>query len=397
MKKLISALCAVVLCVCMIIPLAACNQTDNTAPQKVMTMELNPSVEFILDGNDKVVSVNALNEDGNLVLCAQTENKKFEGCTSEQAAELYISICKENGFFVKANVKSGENELKISFSGEQAQADYEALKAKVEGYLSKENIDATVKKGMELAETYLNEQLKKCAPYINDAKLAALGYMEKIEELAKSRQETAEMHSQALKDAYYSAKENAFNQARFDAVKASMSDLQKAALKASEATYKALTAGIESTRKNVFTDADSAYQQALVIFQEQKAAFLNYRNYLRENNITDHDEQLDKLQAAYEKAENNLVSAYDSAIALLDSAQEAIDNAYASVVEAIKKMGIDFDKAVDDAQTTINDSLTAFETRFASDYDAAISAANKGWNDMKDWLKKGYQPEEEQA
>ena len=298
---------------------------------------------------------------------------------------------------MKANVKSGENELKISFSGEQAQADYEALKAKVEGYLSKENIDATVKKGMELAETYLNEQLKKCAPYINDAKLAALGYMEKIEELAKSRQETAEMHSQALKDAYYSAKENAFNQARFDAVKASMSDLQKAALKASEATYKALTAGIESTRKNVFTDADSAYQQALVIFQEQKAAFLNYRNYLRENNITDHDEQLDKLQAAYEKAEKNLVSAYDSAIALLDSAQEAIDNAYASVVEAIKKMGIDFDKAVDDAQTTINDSLTAFETRFASDYDAAISAANKGWNDMKDWLKKGYQPEEEQA
>jgi len=147
----------------------------------------------------------------------------------------------------------------------------------------------------------------------------------------------------------------------------------------------------------VFTDADSAYQQALVIFQEQKTAFLNYRNYLRENNITDHDEQLDKLQAAYEKAEKNLVSAYDSAIALLDSAQEAIDNAYASVVEAIKNMGIDFDKAVDDAQTTINDSLTAFETRFASDYDAAISAANKGWNDMKDWLKKGYQPEEEQA
>ena len=27
----------------------------------------------------------------------------------------------------------------------------------------------------------------------------------------------------------------------------------------------------------------------------------------------------------------------------------------------------------------------------------AINAANKGWNDMKDWLKKGYQPEEEQA
>ena len=84
MKKLISALCAVVLCVCMIIPLAACNQTDNTAPQKVMTMELNPSVEFILDGNDKVVSANALNEDGNLVLCAQTENKSLRAAQANK-------------------------------------------------------------------------------------------------------------------------------------------------------------------------------------------------------------------------------------------------------------------------------------------------------------------------
>ena len=81
----------------------------------------------------------------------------------------------------------------------------------------------------------------------------------------------------------------------------------------------------------------------------------------------------------------------------IETAIKCIKDESQALLELIPNLDADFDKAVDDAQTTINDSLTAFETRFASDYDAAISAANKGWNDMKDWLKKGYQPEEEQA
>lgn len=396
MKKILSAIAVAVLCVCMVLPLAACDNTDKTAPQKVMTMELNPSVEFILDGNDKVVSANALNEDGNLVLCAQTTDKQFVGSTSQQAAELYISICKENGFLITANVKNGENELKISFSGEQAKADYEALKGKLESYLNKENITATVNQGVAIAKDYLDKQLQECAPYIDAAKLEALSYMEKIEELAKSRQETAEMHSQAVKDAYYSAKENALNQARFDAVKAGMSDAQKLGLSALELGYNGSITVIETLRKEVFTDADSAYQLALVAFQQKKAAFLNYRNYLRENNITDHEAELDKLQKAYESAEAALISAYDSAIAALDGAQKTINEWYGKIVAKINEIGLNFNDKVDEAQASINDALTKFETKFASDYQTAIEAANKGWNDMKDWLQKGYE-EPEQA
>ena len=37
---------------------------------KVMNVALNPEVEFVLDANDKVVTVNALNEEGNLVISA---------------------------------------------------------------------------------------------------------------------------------------------------------------------------------------------------------------------------------------------------------------------------------------------------------------------------------------
>ena len=390
MKKILSALCVMALCLCVVLPLAACNTAEEQ--KQVMTVELNPSLEFILDGKNKVVSVNANNEDGNLILSAQTQDKQFVGSTSEQAMQLYISICKETGFLVKGEVKSGENELKISFSGEQAQKDFDAMKETVSKILSKENIQATVNKGLENLDEYINEQLEKCAPYIDQARLQALSYMEKVEELAKSREETAQMRSQAVKDAYYAAKENAFNQARFDAVKANNKKLQNAAFEAVDFAYTTATKAIETTRQRVFTDEDSAYQLALVAFQENKTAFLNYRNYVSEHSVDADMTYYENITAAYEKAEKALAEAYTSGINGLDKFQANVNKAYESVIKYITDAGVDFDKAVDEAQEQINESLTKFETSFATNYQAAIDAATEGWNKMKENLQKGYQP-----
>ena len=378
------------LCLCVVLPLAACNTAEEQKP--VMTVELNPSSEFILDGKNKVVSVNANNEDGNLILSAQTQDKQFVGSTSEQAMQLYISICKETGFLVKGSVKDGENEIKISFSGDQAQKDFDEMKKTVSEILSKENIQATVNKGLENLDEYINEQLEKCAPYIDQARLQALSYMEKVEELAKSREETAKMHSQAVKDAYYAAKENAFNQARFDAVKANNKKLQNAAFEAVDFAYTTATKAIETTRQRVFTDEDSAYQLALVAFQENKTAFLNYRNYVSEHSVDADMTYYDNIKAAYEKAEKALAEAYTSGINGLDKFQANVNKAYESVIKYITDAGVDFDKAVDEAQEQINESLTKFETSFATNYQAAIDAATEGWNKMKENLQKGYQP-----
>ena len=378
------------LCLCVVLPLAACNTAEEQ--KQVMTVELNPSLEFILDGKNKVVSVNANNEDGNLILSAQTQDKQFVGSTSEQAMQLYISICKETGFLVKGEVKSGENEIKISFSGDQAQKDFDEMKKTVSEILSKENIQATVNKGLENLDEYINEQLEKCAPYIDQARLQALSYMEKVEELAKSREETAQMHSQAVKDAYYAAKENAFNQARFDAVKANNKKLQNAAFEAVDFAYTTATKAIETTRQRVFTDEDSAYQLALVAFQENKTAFLNYRNYVSEHSVDADMTYYENITAAYEKAEKALAEAYTSGINGLDKFQANVNKAYESVIKYITDAGVDFDKAVDEAQEQINESLTKFETSFATNYQAAIDAATQGWNKMKENLQKGYQP-----
>ena len=78
MKKLTSLLIVLVLVVGAVFALTACDQTDKDAPTTVMNVSLNPEVEFVLDGHGKVVTVNALNEDGNLIITATA----FEGKTA---------------------------------------------------------------------------------------------------------------------------------------------------------------------------------------------------------------------------------------------------------------------------------------------------------------------------
>ena len=81
MKKFLSILFAFLVLVPCTYVLTACggNKTE-----KVMNVDLNPSLEFVLDKNDKVVTVNALNDDGNHIISIATKSETlFEGLTAE--------------------------------------------------------------------------------------------------------------------------------------------------------------------------------------------------------------------------------------------------------------------------------------------------------------------------
>ena len=74
--------------------------------KKVMNLSLNPEVEFVLDANDQVVSVNALNEEGNLIISSAT----FTGKSADEAVELFVKVSDETGFLFEGELQAGENE-----------------------------------------------------------------------------------------------------------------------------------------------------------------------------------------------------------------------------------------------------------------------------------------------
>ena len=92
--KLLSVLlCVVMACACFI----GCNTdaTDAKAEElSYVSMRINPEIELVVDEEGIVVAVNAINEDGETVIC----QLELVGMTVEEAGEAFTAMATELGF-----------------------------------------------------------------------------------------------------------------------------------------------------------------------------------------------------------------------------------------------------------------------------------------------------------
>lgn len=138
--KLITIITSAVVAVALIV-LAICLVVANNNREKtqtsIMTCSTNPSIQFVLNGNDKVMRVVALNNDGK----ALELNASFVGLKAEDAAELFVKLSTESG---KIQVNTTGTTVTISFSG--LKEDYSKLKdkavSKVNSYFDEKGIIA---------------------------------------------------------------------------------------------------------------------------------------------------------------------------------------------------------------------------------------------------------------
>ena len=72
---------------------------------QIMNLSVNPGVEFVVDKDDKVLSVTARNEDGAYLLEKFTN---FTGMSANDAALKFIELSEEYGFVVSGTA-NGEN------------------------------------------------------------------------------------------------------------------------------------------------------------------------------------------------------------------------------------------------------------------------------------------------
>lgn len=392
MKKFLMCALSLMLVLCSAIALSGCGSEEKDGTT-VMNVSLNPKVEFILDENNEVLSVNALNEEGNLIINGQA----FVGKTSDEAVKLFISISKETGFLVSGNVNVDENNLDISFSGDEEKAAqlYNDLKEKVESYLTEQNITATLNKAKDLTKEYLQQQVEKCMPYLTKSEIDDMEVSELINNLKQSRKETANLVSEQLKEAYYSAKEQIVEQARVDyAISQIKYDLIKDSVESLNAVYKEAVSTLEETKKELFINENSAYQVALETLRQAKTQYLNYRNYvasLDQNEVTTAiSSELARLKDVLNTAESSLNAAYTSAMNALTTVENSLESAYNMVVQILDTSGQKIDDAANQAKSSVNAALNEFKSSFATNYESAINTAKTQWNEMKTALTTGY-------
>ncbi len=394
MKKLIG-LSLVLSIVFGIFALSGCSQQQTVKTEKtVMTLSLNPQIEVVLDEQDKVITVNALNEEGNLIISAAAfEN--VEGKSAEEVAKLFVQVSRETGYLVTGHVGEGENQISISFSGDEllAQKLYKDVKAHVNTYLEDVDVEATLTHAAAMTEEQLRAALAECAPYIEQAKLEAMEHKELVEQLASCRKETAQLYSQELKKAYYDAKAFALERAKMEVLKEQLSTFERIAFELVNQSYVSAIELVEVTRVEVLLDEDSIYQRALARLREKKIAYLSYRNELAAQDpetVTEEMKQhLAELEAALDEAEQNLIAQGQEAHRLLDEVKAGMTTAYNEIITMFEKVDLTaYANEISQKQTA---ALEEFYSEFEAHYAAAAAAAKENWNNMEDDLQT--QPE----
>jgi hypothetical protein len=353
--------------------------------KRVMNLSLNPEVEFLLDENNVVISANALNEEGNLILNADV----FVGKSAEDAANLFVQISADTGFLVKGNVSVDDNEIEIAFSGDAKEAEklFNNVKDKVKSSLQAANVKAEIELEDAISKEDLQKLAAECAPYLEAAEIQALEYKQLIETVYQSRKETADFYSQELKNAYYEAKAIAIEKAEIDTLKTKVSGIVAAGVDIAYNAYSTAVEKIEQVRMEQLVDADSAYQKGLATFREKKVEYLKFRNEIaamEQSAVTDAMKAtLENLDKAVEVAEDALVQLGVTANSLIDSAKTLAKTAYDSVVSALEAASVKISEHLDEVSKKQEAAQAALINDFKTEYAEAINQAKKSWADMQ--------------
>ena len=382
MKKIITIMLALVMTLGLVLSVSACSPSEEGT--KVMTVELNPQVEFILDSNDKVVSVNAINDEGNYVIA----KAQFVGMSADEALNAFLKISVEDGFLLEGEINAGENNVTISITGEDAQKVYEEVTQKAKEFIeSLDMVDVTVEFNFEpITKEDIEALVADCMRELNVEEIKAKTQAELIKLLEASRKQTEDLLSQELKDYYYAERALQIRKAKLDAyieaIKAQDNiGIVSATLTAAQEQLDNLVTMISSYKeeyKQKFLDTTSEYYQKMQEVILAKKELLKAR---LENATT---EVITALESAYELAVATINSAKEFAKAQVEVIDTAINEAYAKVTGAIDTIIETLNVVVEDLDKIVSEAIAQteanFESAFAKENGAYIE--NNYWNEL---------------
>ena len=368
--------------------LAGCGGGDGEAAAR-MQVDINPSVEFILDADNKVLSVTALNDDGALIIAGEA----FVGKTAEDAVELMASISTDAGYLVKGDLSAGQDGITISITGDEeaAQKLYEDVKAGVDAFLEKSGIDAAVERGEALKLDALRDLVQAADPTLTDEEVAAMTEEQLLNALKISRIETAQLLTEELRAAYNTAKEYDFRFAERQATKSVIEGLGSAyesflnGYAAALDSYQKAIQAVEQARYDYLVDAGSDYQKILAEVREQKDKVLEQRKEAAElpegaakeaakAALAAEEAILETKEAALELAGDAANASFDLALSAMKTVENALTELEKTFPEEITTaLTENAQKAQDAMNAAKNEAFAKFEEAHKEDIEQALA------------------------
>ena len=375
MKRIVAVILTLAMGIASLAVLTSCGTQEPKAPEGTVTrmqVDINPSIELMVDDENKVVSVTALNDDGSVLIAGEA----FVGLTAEEAVELVVSLATETGYIVKGSVSVGENEVKISVSGNSAYAKKlkENAQKKAENFLKESGITATV----TVVEGMKMEALRALASKtsgVTEEEIAAMSENDLYKVIAAGRIETALLLTDEMREAYYVARDYEISFAEREET----AEIIRGLGTLYEATYntykelldryRAAIRAVEEARYDNLVSPDSEYQKALTRLRESKAELLKGKKLVA--SVGTDDENYLTFTAQLRLSEEN----YERALATVEALGEAANRAFDTAIAAMKS--VEALLAAQEEKFMSNEVFTQQLTNRAQEIETAINTAKR--------------------
>lgn len=330
MKKLFKSTLVLVICLMVSFLLVGCKKEKQEISR--VTVDINPSIELIVDEDNKVVSVTALNDDGNVIIVGEA----IVGSSVEDAVGMIVSIATDTGYLVKGEVEASENEIKISVSGDgKAQEKlFESIEKKVNKVISEENINAVVKQKEALELEALKALALQVEPTLTKEEVDDMTESELLNVIRLARTERALLYSQELEKMYNEAKNYEINLTEKEEVQKVINSLDasyqllKAKYTFAVSSLSTAISAVENVKYTYFINPESDYQKFYQQLLDAKKELLVKKQEVAELPEGEEKEQalqeLAVLEQAYNTTLNLVDTAYAAATTLLDTAVETL-------------------------------------------------------------------------
>lgn len=356
MKKkvaIISACACVALVVGVTTVIATNLSKEKEAPvTSLVTMDLNPSVSFLVDKNNKVVSVKGENNEGKMIIAGEEEN--IEGKDLDKAIEIVLTIENETGYLVSGNARIDDNNLSFSITTDNEKIKdslKKSIDATVNDVCDKLNVQETISYIEEISRANLEGIALKCDSTLTKEDVEKMSYEQLFTVIKIYNIETAMLYSEELEELYTQVKE-------YD-------------IKFAESEY---TKDVISAMGNTYAFLMQGYDLLLSSLQDS----IDYLNNLKYEYLVSEDSSYQKFEAKYESAKKDLL-AYKNQLATADVENKELQD---RLVTQLDKQ-IEF---VNDIQNSLNNAAN-----YANDLiDSSIAKIDKCLNELESYKEKYF-------
>lgn len=350
---------------------------------QVMNLSVNPGIEFIVDKDDKVVSVTADNEDGAYILSKFTE---FTGMSAKDAALKFLELSEQYGFVVSGSVDN--EKITISVSGQGAEDLYKDVKKAIQSKVSA--LGMQIADLVKVTEAELEDLIEECYLNYTESEIKDLSEERMLELLQKSREETKGLFTEDERLEYYKERAMEILNAKIETVSNYLESNQHLAniplVQTAINSFNSLKVTVGDAYDRVMDTLDSAlasFKTNRDEYIEQKKAYLEaveaYKQALADTNATN-VEQLkqtmedlratakdtwEEVEGELTTAKNNLISGLRTGVnTLLSQLNHNIDLLVQNI-EGLSATDIEneINQAIDTLKTThTNNATNPWET-----------------------------------